>query len=50
MSLAAISQKPSPPILFMWGYCTAIIAAAATIASQAVPLWRRISKPVSLAL
>ncbi len=33
----AISQKPSPPMLFMCGYTTAMVAAAATMASTALP-------------
>jgi hypothetical protein len=31
------SQKLSPPIPFMWGYTTAMVAAAAMAASRALP-------------
>ncbi len=40
----AIVQKPSPPIPFMCGYATAIVAAAEIIASIALPPSRRTAK------
>jgi hypothetical protein len=36
-----IIQNPSPPIEFMWGYTTGMVAAAATIASIALPPSRK---------
>ena len=38
-------QNPSPPMAFMCGYTTATVAAAATIASMALPPSRRIASP-----
>ena len=40
-----INQKPSPPNPFIWGYSTAMDAAAATMASIAVPPFSSIFKP-----
>ena len=45
-----LSQNPSPPREFMCGYTTLIVAAAATIASVAVPPSLRIAMPASVAV
>ena len=44
-----MSQKPSPPMAFMCGYTTAMAAAAATMASTAVPPSRSTSRPACAA-
>src|SRR3989304_5313875 len=44
-----MSQTLSPPRLFMWGYTTAIVAAAAMAASTAFPPCRRIRRPLWVA-
>ena len=46
---SATIQKPSPPMLFMCGYTTAIVEAAATIASIAVPPSRSTDSPACAA-
>ena len=44
-----MSQNPSPPMPFIWGYVTAMLAAAATIASIAVPPAFSTSRPAKAA-